>query len=118
MMEKLFGNPVIEKVLLYLMVNQKGYPTQLKKVFDLPLYSIQRAMARLEQGGIIIAFPEGKTLVYQLNPRYPFLKELKALLKRVYAALPADIKKRYYERIERKRPRRRGKPLTKVRDES
>ena len=111
MLESLFGNSIIEKVLFYLLVNQKCYPSQLSKTFQTPLYSFQRALGRLESGGIIVGFKEGKTLIYQFNPRYPFLNELKTFLTRAYQFLPAEIRQKYYEPIVRKRPRRLGKPL-------
>lgn len=111
MLEQLFGNPVIEKILFYLIVNEKCYPSQLKTVFEMPLYSFQKALARLEKGGIIVHNKEGKTLVYQFNPRYPFLNELKAFLSKAYASFPEELRMRFYEPITRKRPRRLGKPL-------
>ena len=111
MLECLLGTPVIEKVLFYLLVNQKSYPSQLKEVFQVPLYSFQRALGKLERGGIIISHKEGKTLIYQWNPRYPFLNELKAFLQKAYEFLPEEIREKYYEPIQRKRPRRQGKPL-------
>ena len=57
MLEKLFGNIVIEKILFYLLANEKGYASQLKKELGIPLYSIQIALTRLEQGGIIVRQP-------------------------------------------------------------
>ena len=111
MLEYLFGSPVIEKVLFYLVVNDKCYPSQLKKTFQMPLYSFQRALGKLERGGVIVSHKEGKTLIYQFNPRYPFLTELKIFLEKVYSFLPEDIREKYYEPIVRKRPRRQGKPL-------
>ena len=111
MLESLFGNVVIEKVLFYLSVNQKCYPSELKAVFQSPLYSFQKALERLERGGIIVCHKEGKMVIYQFNPRYPFLKELKAFLEKAYSFFPDEIRKKYYEPMERKRPRRQGKPL-------
>lgn len=111
MLESLFGNSVIEKVLFFLIANEKCYPSQLKNAFQSPLYSFQRALARLEKGGIIISHPEGKTLIYQFNPRYHFLNELKAFLEKGYNSLPQEMREKYYEPTVRKRPRRQGKPL-------
>lgn len=111
MMESLFGTPIIEKVLFFLLVNKKCYPTQLKNVFQNPLYSFQRALARLEKGGIIVSYKEGKTLVYQFNPSYPFMQEFVAFLQKAYDFFPQEIREKYYEPITRKRPRRHGKPL-------
>jgi predicted transcriptional regulator len=111
MLEKLFGNIVIEKILFYLLANQKAYATEIKDSLKIPLYSVQIALARLEQGGIIVRQPQGKTQVYQFNPRYPFLNELKAFIKKAYDSLPEDLQTRFYEAPVRKRPRRQGKPL-------
>lgn len=111
MLESLFGNPIIEKALFFLLVNDKCYPSQLKNTFQSPLYSFQRALSRLEKGGIIVSHSEGKTLIYQFNPRYPFLNELKVFLKKAYEYFPQEIREKYYEPISRKRPRRQGKPL-------
>lgn len=111
MLESLFGNPVIEKVLFFITINEKCYPSQLRQIFQAPLYSFQRALARLEKGGIIVSYREGKTLIYQFNPRYPFLNELKAFLQKAYGFFPEEVKEKYYEPITRKRPRRQKKPL-------
>ena len=114
MLEKLFGNIIIEKVLLYLLVKEKSYASEMTRVFALSLYSVQRALLRLEEGSIIVGIPEGKIVMYSFNPRYPFLKELKDFLQKVYSSLPSAIKSKYYDRIQRTRPRRRKKPLIKV----
>ena len=111
MLEYLFGNPVIEKVLFFLITNEKCYPSQLKEVFQGHLYGFQRALARLEKGGVIVSHREGKTLIYEFNPRYPFLKELKVFLQKAYEFFPEEIREKYYEPTIRKRPRRQGKPL-------
>jgi hypothetical protein len=111
MLEKLFGNVVIEKILFYLLVNEKGYPTELKNAFQIPLYSVQIALARLEQGGILVRQSQGKTQIYQYNPRYPFLNELTNFLQKAYEALPRELREKFYEAPTRRRPRRKGKPL-------
>ncbi|KAF3361884.1 hypothetical protein PHSC3_001566 [Chlamydiales bacterium STE3] len=67
----LWQNPVIEKVMLFLLVNEKCYPAQLKNTFQSPLYNFQRAFARLEKGGISVSQSERKKLIYQFNLRYP-----------------------------------------------
>ena len=111
MLESLFGNPVIEKILFYLLVHQSCYPSQLKKQFQMPLYSLQRAFMRLEKGAVVVRHAQGKTVVYQLNPRYPFLEELKTFLRKAYESFPEKFRTKYYEPIIRTRPRRQGNPL-------
>ena len=117
MLEKLFGNPNIEKILFYLLVNQKCYGLQLATMLNIPLYSAQKALLRLEDGGIIAAQLEGKTRMYQFNPRYPFLQELRAFLEKAYNFLPVHQKTTLYEAPIRRRPRRTGKPLRRVSDD-
>lgn len=111
MLERLFGNSTIEKILFDILINDKTYASKIKRVFETSLYSVQKALMRLEKGGIVVGKEEGKTLFYSFNPRYPFLKELKAFLQKAYQSMPEKMRLTYYERVERKRPRRKGKPL-------
>lgn len=111
MLESIFGNITIEKILFYLLVNERGYPSQVRRNFQSPLFTFQKAFARLEKGGILVSHKEGKNLIYQFNPRYPFIDALKVFLENAYGALPDEIKDKYYEPKTRKRPRRSGKPL-------
>jgi hypothetical protein len=111
MLEKLFGNSTIEKVLFYLLVNETTYATELSQIFSKPLFSFQKALERLEKGGVVVSQTKGKTRLYEMNPRYPMLKELKVFLTKSYSFLPEDFKLKYYEAPVRKRPRRKGKPL-------
>lgn len=111
MLESLFGNAVIEKELFYLLKNKKTYASELSRVFKIPLFSCQTALERLEKGGILASYKEGRTRVYTFNPRYPLLKELLQFLEKAYTFLPEEFQLKYYELPIRKRPRRKGKPL-------
>ena len=73
MLEALCGNNSIQKVLMFLFVNGKCYGTQLHKTLKTPLTPIQKALERLEKGGILMSYYEGKTRVYQFDPAYPLL---------------------------------------------
>lgn len=109
MLEALFGNSVIEKILFYLQVYQNGYSRGISKTFSIPINGIRQQLKRLEDGGIIVGFSKGRTRLYQFNPRYPFLPELKNLLQKAIDVLPQNEIKKYYR--FRTRPRRTGKPL-------
>lgn len=111
MFELLFGGKNIEKILFFLLINKRCYGRELSSIFQQSVSPIQKALDRLEEGGIIVSFLEGKTRVYQFNKRYAFLKELKMLLEKAYIFLPKEFKDKYYDRKIRKRPRRRKKPL-------
>jgi DNA-binding PadR family transcriptional regulator len=96
MLEALCGNKNVQRILIFLFVNGKCYGTQLHRSFKTPLTPIQKALNRLEKGGLITSYYEGKTKIYQFNPAYPLLEELELLLKKAYTLLPAHIKKEYY----------------------
>lgn len=107
MLEKLFGSKTAERVLMYLFVFQEGYPTEISRIFSIPLNMIQKQLFKFEEGGILVSRLRGKVRIYQWNPRYPFLNEVEKLLERNFEYLPEVIKERYYR--QRTRPRRRDK---------
>jgi len=111
MLELIFNNKTVEKILFFLMINQKCYGAELSQIFEEALSPFQKSLDRLESGGLLVSFLVGKTRIYQFNPRYPFLKELKQFLTKAYEFLPEDSKEKYYQPKIRKRPRRRKKPL-------
>ncbi|MCE5316433.1 MAG: winged helix-turn-helix domain-containing protein [Parachlamydia sp.] len=111
----LCGNKSVEKILIFLLVNGKCYGTQLHRSLKTPLTPIQKALLRLEKGGIILSFFEGKTRVFQFNPAYPLLTELEQLLKKAYTLLPPQEKREYYvpkeESTRGKRPESKARTL-------
>ena len=108
MLESLFGNRVIEKILLCLLVYGDGYARGISNLFNIPVNGVVQQLRRLENGGIIVGQKKGKTRLYQMNPRYPFLNELKTLLQKAMDVLPEEEINKYYRL--RTRPRRAGKP--------
>ena len=111
MLEYLFGNKTVEKALFYLLINKKCYASELKNRLNVPVNAVQQALLKLERGGVLVNFTEGRTRVFQFNPRYPFLNELQAFLKKAYEFLTDKVKQQSYEQITRRRPRKTGKPL-------
>lgn len=109
MIEPLLGSTNAERTLLFLLARDEGYPSEIARLFDTDLYGIQKQMDRLESGGVLSSRTAGRTRLYRFNPRYPFLKELRALLEKALSFYPATEQDRL--RIVRQRPRRRGKPL-------
>lgn len=109
MLESIFGNATVEKVLLYLQNYNEGYASEIASTFSISLSVVQKQLKRLEEGGVIVSQPKGRTRLFLWNPRYPFLKELQSLLERSFAFMPESDIKKYYRK--RQRPRRTGKPL-------
>ena len=109
MLEGVFGNITIEKILFTLYVYGDGYPLGMAKTFGDSVNKFQQQLRRLENSGIVVSRLIGRVRIYTFNPGYPFLEELKALVARAYEFLPEKDKAAYYRK--RTRPRRTGKPL-------
>jgi len=109
MLEPLLGSVNAERCLLFILARDEGYPSEIAAFFDTDLYGIQKQLDKLETGGILSSYNAGRTRLYRFNPRYSFLRELKALLDKALGFYSADEQERL--RVVRRRPRRRGKPL-------
>lgn len=109
MLESLFGSKNREKVLQYILANGEGYAKEMADFYQSSLDPIQKQLERLELGGVLVSQTVGRTRLFMLNPRYAFLAELIALLKKAKSYYPPDE----IERLDRgrRRPRRKGKPL-------
>lgn len=109
MLSVLFGSKCREQVLQFILANDSGYATQIKKFYSIGLDPVQKQLEKLEFGGVLVSQNVGKTIVYSFNPRYAFLDELKILLLKAREFYKPELK----ESLEmiRKRPRRQGKPL-------
>jgi len=108
MLEPILGSLNRERILLFLLTNKEGYARQIARFFETDLSPIQRQLDRLEFGGVLYSRQAGRTRLFGLNPRYPFLGELQALLAKALVFYPQEERERL--EIVRKRPRRRGKP--------
>ena len=109
MIEVILGSENAEKVLVFLFVRQKGNATEIAQYYDIAQSTAQNQLAKLENGGVLVSFLEGRTRVYEFNPRYAFLPELKALLEKAFQFYPPEEIERL--KMNRRRPRRAGKPL-------
>lgn len=96
MLGALFGNKTIGKVMLFLLVNERGYPTQIHRQLKIPLTPVQQALNRLEKGQILMSSLEGKTRFFHYNDQCPFRHELELLLKKYYSLLSVHEKKLFF----------------------
>lgn len=109
MLEAILGSKVRELVLIYLAGREKGYAREIATFYNISLSPVQNQLDRLEAGNVLVSALSGKTRVYSFNPRYPFLNELTALLNQVITFLPNNERNTLL--MNRKRPRRKHKPL-------
>ena len=109
MLAPLLGSKGSEKVLIFIAARGEGYAREISQFFDMDISTIQNQLDKLELGGILVSTTKGRTRLYTLNPRYPFLKELKQLLDKALSFYPEEERERLL--MVRRRPRRRGKPI-------
>jgi hypothetical protein len=109
MLIPLLGTENCERVLIFLLTRNEGYAREIAQFFNTNLYAIQRQCDKLESGGVLVSRMVGRTRLYQFNPRYPFLNELKQLLEKALSFYPEDVRENLV--MNRRRPRKRGKPL-------
>lgn len=93
MLSSLLGSKNAERILLFLLVNESCYTSEVQKNFGIALSPIQNIMQKFEKAGIIYFEMQGKVKVYRLNPGYPLYNELKILLKTAFIHLPSEEKR-------------------------
>ena len=108
MLEPVLGSRNRERILLYLHSRREGYAREIARFFETDLNPIQKQLERLENGGVLYSRNVGRTRLFGLNPRYPFLGELRALFEKTLTFLSPEERERLNE--GRTRPRRKGKP--------
>lgn len=109
MLASLFGSISAERVLLFLFARGEGYAREIARFFNTDLTPIQKKLANLEASGVLYSRFVGRTRLYSLNPRYPFKPEVENLLEKAITFYPQTEQEALL--MNRRRPRRSGKPL-------
>lgn len=105
---KLFGTRRRTQVLLLLFLLEESHASEIAKLLQTPLKTIQRILAGLEEENLVVGRTVGRERRLRLNERYSSMQELKALL----ASL--SQRDRETEQIAeslRRRPRKQGKEI-------
>src|SRR5664279_3525075 len=105
MLEPLLASTNCERVLMYLAARQEGYLREMSDFYQTSPAPLLKQLEKLEKGGVLFNRLVGRTRIYGFNPRYPFLKELKALLDKALTFYPEELRSRLME--SRRRPRRK-----------
>lgn len=109
MLEPILGSASRERVLLFIFAREEGYAREIARFYDTDLTPIQRQLIKLEINGVLASRLAGRTRLYSLNPGYAFKPEIEALLAKALDFCSPEEKDRLF--LNRRRPRRSGKPL-------
>ena len=112
-LETLFGNRTAMQLMLYLFHYGEAYATGMAKDLGTALSPVQRQLEKFESAGFLISKLVGNTRVYSFNPKQPATKKLKELIQVFYEAISPKERQMLFS--ERRRPRRRGKPVIRRR---
>ena len=86
MLSVIFGNDNAERVLQYLLAKENGYLNEISEYYNIAPSILKKQLDKFENGDVIVGRNIGRTRVFELNARYPFIKELTALLKKARMA--------------------------------
>lgn len=109
MFEAIFGSKSAERVLVYINARDSGYGREITAFYGGSLTSIQKQLEKLENANVLYSEQQGRTRIYRMNPRYAINKELKQLLDKIVEFYQPELRKELV--MNRRRPRRKGKPL-------
>lgn len=110
MLEPLLDSTIKENALLYLHTHGESYAREMARELGTHVHAVQHQLAKMEHGGVLYSRLRGRVRLFGLNPRYPFKRELEALLDKALTFIPDRERARLFE--PRLRPRRAGKPLS------
>lgn len=109
-LDALFGNRTAAKLLVYLYHYGEAYARGAARDMGVALSPVQRQFDKLEAGGWLVSKMLGNTRVYAFNPRLPATAKLKELVRVFYEGMSVREREQLFS--ARRRPRRRGKPVT------
>lgn len=87
----LLGSLAAEAVLLHLFHHGDTYGRAAASDFGVSLDSVQKQLDKLERTGILISKRQGRTLIYNWNPKSRAASRLKDLVAVAYDGIPAEI---------------------------
>ncbi len=109
MIETIFGNTTAAKIMLYLFHYGEAYTTGIAQDMGMARSQIQKQLDKFEDAGILVSKSMGRVRIYSFNPKLGVIKKLKDLIEVFYDSMPLEQKEIMFR--ERRRPRRRGKPV-------
>jgi DNA-binding transcriptional ArsR family regulator len=82
-LEALFSSAARVQVLHLFLLQPDGqfYQREIERETGQPIQAVQREVKRLEEIGLLIRSTEGNRIYYRLNPEFPLLAEMTALLR-------------------------------------
>jgi hypothetical protein len=110
-LKELTGSKAAELCLLHLFHYGESYGRAVVEDFRLSLLNVQAQLEKLEQAGLLVSKMSGRTRMYTWNPKSPFAKPFKEIVRIQYESLPLGERQRLF--AKRRRPRSKGETGSK-----
>jgi DNA-binding transcriptional ArsR family regulator len=111
MLDIVLGNQTAAKIMLYLFHHGEAYANGISRDMGITLSQVQKQFDKFEGAGILISKKFGTTRLYEFNSKLGVVKKIKELIEAFYESIPLAEREKMFS--ERRRPRRRGKPVIK-----
>ena len=110
MLEGIFGNKTAEKTLLHIFHYGESHASAISADFKIASNPIRQQLNRFELVGVLVSKETGRSRVYSFNPKSPLTKPVKDLIELAYDSIPLSERQMLFK--SRRRPRRKGKPVS------
>ena len=108
-LEILFGNRTTERIFLHLFHYSETHARGIARDYSSVVSPFLRQLNRLENAGVLVSHTVGKTRLYQFNPKSAYTTPLKKVIEIAYENITLNEREKLFH--ERRRPRRKGKPV-------
>jgi len=92
----LLANVASEKILLHLYHHGRGHLREIVRDHAIGIGGVQKALARLTKGQIIVKRKEGNLVVYSYNDRNPLVSPILELVRITYNSIPQDLRTKIF----------------------
>lgn len=110
MLEGILGNKTAEKIMFHIFHYGESHASGISQDFKIPLTPVIKQLDRFELAGILVAKTAGRSRVYSFNLKSPFIKPFRQIIEVAYESIPLSERQVLFQ--ARRRPRRKGKPVT------
>ena len=111
MISFIFGNDSAEKALLHVFHYGEIHVSAIAKDYNISITPLKAQLERFENGGLLKSKLIGRSRVYSFNEKSLWTLPVQNILSIAHESIPLTTRQKIFG--ERRRPRRKGKPIIK-----
>lgn len=106
---QIVGNRSAEEALLHIFHYGEIHASGIARDYGVAVTPIRLQLDRLENAGVLVSKEVGRARLYSFNQKSPFARLLKEMVGLEYESIPRAERQKIF--AQRRRPRRKGKPV-------